>query len=251
MTEIAPHGEAGGVKAESRPLVIVPCFNESASIAGVLADLRTYLPDADILVIDDGSTDFTHLQVTEPARCLRLPVNLGIGGAVQTGLIYAARHGHEFCVQVDGDGQHPARVLPDLLRAARQTGADILIGSRYLSTSGGDQSSAPRRMGGRVIGAALLLCFGGARISDPTSGMRVMSRRAIRLFAQHYPADFPEPVSLAWGRARGFAIAEMPVAMRPRQGGVSSLGGLRGVSYMVRVVTAILLARISVPLGKQ
>lgn len=224
---------------------MVPCFNESGAIARLLTEIQETCPAYDVLVVDDGSTDGTHRLVRPPARCVRLPVNLGIGGAVQTGIQFAERAGYDFCVQIDGDGQHPPDAVPCLVQVAVQGGCQLVIGSRYLGSREGFQSTPMRRLGSRLIGRALHFCFGGARITDPTSGLRVMDRRAIALFSRHYPADYPEPVSIAWLLARGLQVRELAVSMRKRQAGTSSIRLLRTVSYMVRVLSYVLLARFT------
>ena len=228
-----------------RVVLILPCYNESGSIAGLLSEIKDELGCWDVIVVDDGSTDGTHRLVQPPARCIRLPSNVGIGGAVQTGIQFAEREGYDYCIQVDGDGQHPPQLIPKLLEEAQRSRAQLVIGSRYAERTEGFRSTAMRRFGSRLIGATLHACFGGERITDPTSGMRVMDRRAIRFFARHYPADYPEPVSIAWLLARRLHVRELPVWMRERQAGVSSIRLMKTASYMVRVVCYILLARVT------
>jgi glycosyltransferase involved in cell wall biosynthesis len=228
-----------------RILVVVPCFNEAGSVGALLTEIGEKAPSCDVLVVDDGSTDGTDRLVRPPARCVRLPANLGIGGAVQTGIQFAERAGYDYCIQIDGDGQHPPELVLPLIQAAIESGSQLVIGSRYLGSGDGFQSTAMRRLGSRLIGRALHLCFGGDRITDPTSGLRVMDRRAMTFFARHYPADYPEPVSIAWLLARGFRVREFPVRMRERSAGVSSIGLMKTVSYMVRVVSHVLLARFT------
>ena len=228
-----------------RLLVIVPCFNEAASIARVIQDIRAHAAFADVLVIDDGSSDATCAEAAKWARCVRLPVNLGIGGAVQTGIRFADRNGYDACIQVDGDGQHPADQIERLLAATRAARPQIVVGSRYLDDNDGFKSSWLRRLGSRVISAALRTCFAASRITDPTSGFRLMDRRAIEFFSRHYPTDFPEPISIAWALANGFEVIETPVMMRERQGGTSSIRLFKTWSYMIRVVVYIVLARMT------
>jgi glycosyltransferase involved in cell wall biosynthesis len=233
-----------------RVLLIVPCLNEAGSIVSLLREIQAQASGCDVLVVDDGSTDGTHRLVGPPARCVRLPANLGIGGAVQAGIQFAERERYDFCVQIDGDGQHPPELVAELLENAIETGSQLVIGSRYLAPTDGFQSTAMRRLGSRIIGRTIHFCFGGARITDPTSGLRVMDRRAIAFFAHHYPTDFPEPVSIAWGLARGFRVREVAVRMRERQAGVSSIRLMKTVSYMVRVVSYVLLARFTILPGE-
>jgi len=231
----------------SELLVIVPCFNEAASVAGVIRDIRTHADFADILVVDDGSNDATGLEAAKWARCIRLPINLGIGGAVQTGIKFADRNGYGACVQIDGDGQHPADQIAKLLAMMRSKQAQIIVGSRYLDNNDGFKSSFMRRLGGRVISETLRICFGSCKITDPTSGFRLMDRRAIEFFSRHYPTDFPEPISIAWALANGLEVVETPVTMRRRQAGMSSIRMFRTWSYMIRVVVYIVLARMTSP----
>jgi len=226
-----------------RLLVIVPCFNEAASVARVIQDIRANADFADILVVDDGSSDATRREAARWARCIRLPVNLGIGGAVQTGIRFADRNGYDACIQVDGDGQHPADQIAGLVVTMRAQRAQLVIGSRYMDDNDGFKSSFMRRLGGWVISKTLGICFGPCKITDPTSGFRLMNRDAIEFFSRRYPTDFPEPISIAWALVRGFEIIEAPVVMRRRQAGISSIRMLRTLSYMIRVVVYIILAR--------
>ena len=228
----------------SRLLLIIPCFNEAGSIAALLQEARQVLPEADLLVIDDGSQDETAAAAAPHAPVVRLLANLGIGGAVQTGVKYAHAHDYDFCAQMDGDGQHPPAEYRKLLARAAETSANIVIGTRY-----GDlvsfRSTLLRRAGSRLIGRVLAVTCGGARATDPTSGMRLFDRRAMAIFAAHYPADYPEPISLAWARRAGLNVAEVPVAMRERTAGRSSLAGIhKSLSYMLRVIGYVLVAAI-------
>jgi glycosyltransferase involved in cell wall biosynthesis len=226
-----------------RVLAIIPCHNEVDSIGPLLREFERDAPFCDVLVVDDGSSDGTHAAVDGSARCARLPTNLGIGGAVQTGIKFAAANGYDYCIQIDGDGQHPPSEILGLLQHAQRTGSAIAIGSRYLERKG-FQSSPLRRLGGQLIGGALGLLFGGKRVSDPTSGMRLMDRRAIQLFSAHYPLDYPEPISVGWALAQGLPVSEAQVEMRSRVAGQSSIRLLRTASYMVRVIFYISLSKI-------
>lgn len=226
-----------------RVLLIVPSYNEAASIRGVLEEIASLRPACDAVVIDDGSTDDTSGRVTAPAICLRHVSNLGIGAAVQTGVRYARNHGYSLVVQVDGDGQHPPDQVPALLRAYRERRANVIVGSRYLGPKS-FQSTLGRRVGGRVIGWTLKRLYGGPLVTDPTSGLRLFDAEAIALFSERYPHDYPEPISLAWALSEGLTVREVPVAMRERASGSSSIGGIRRLSYMIRAVSYILLARV-------
>jgi glycosyltransferase involved in cell wall biosynthesis len=224
-------------------LLIVPSYNEAANITGVLEGIASLRPACDVVVVDDGSTDGTSARVTPPAICLRHVCNLGIGAAVQTGVRYARDNGYSFAVQVDGDGQHPPDEVATLLAAYRMQPANIIAGSRYLGAKS-FQSTLSRRLGGRVIGWTLRRLYGGPLVTDPTSGMRLFDRRAIALFSVRYPHDYPEPISLAWAMCAGLTVREVPVTMLARASGSSSIAGLRRVSYMIRVVSYILLSRM-------
>lgn len=227
----------------ARVLLIIPCYNEQDSIASLLEEISQRCPDHEVLVIDDGSRDNTFDIARAKAPTVRLVRNLGIGGAVQTGIKYALRHDFDFCVQIDGDGQHPPGEVGKLMSAYAQKPAAITVGSRYL-TDGNFRSTWGRRLGGQTIASALNKLFVGCQVSDPTSGMRLMDRRAMTFFARHYPYDFPEPISLAWALRAGLNVRDVPVEMRAREHGKSSIIGVKPVAYMFRVLGYIVLARV-------
>jgi glycosyltransferase involved in cell wall biosynthesis len=222
---------------------VIPCFNEADAIGSLLDEMQALALPCDPLVIDDGSTDGTYAVASRRGLCVRLQHNLGIGGAVQTGIKYAARQGYDFCVQIDGDGQHPPDQVLTLLKAHAALKTNIVVGSRYRRHDT-DRSTWARRLGGRIIARALAGTFGAGPISDPTSGLRLMDRKAIAFFAERYPHDFPEPISIAWAFRHGLTVGETPVKMRARDHGASSIGGWKALSYMVRVLFYILLARL-------
>ena len=226
-------------------LAIVPCFNEAQSVARVIDDLKKCAQELDVLVIDDGSSDRTFDVASQTARCVRLPINLGIGGAVQTGIRYALHEGYHFVIQVDGDGQHPATEIAKLVEAATHQpspSSQIVVGSRFLGESD-FRSSSLRRVGIRVISLALSWLF-RQKVTDPTSGFRLLDRKAIELFANEYPKDFPEPVSLALALENGIRVTEVSVRMLAREAGRSSIGGLKSLSYMIRVIGYLALVRV-------
>jgi glycosyltransferase involved in cell wall biosynthesis len=235
-------GQPAGAGQLDRVLLIVPSYNEAANISAVLGEIALLRPACDVVVVDDGSTDGTSSRVIPPAVCLRHVCNLGIGAAVQTGVRYARQHDYALALQVDGDGQHPPDQVATLLAAYRNEPADVIVGSRYLGP-GNFRSTMGRRIGSRVIGWTLKRLYGGPLVTDPTSGMRLFGARAIALFADRYPHDYPEPISLAWALREGFTVREVPVTMRARASGQSSIGGIRRLSYMIRVVSYILLSR--------
>jgi len=226
-----------------RILLVIPCFNEAGSIGNLLSEIAATGCDYHTLVVDDGSSDATSAVASRSSPVARLAQNLGIGGAVQTGIKYAARQDFDFCIQIDGDGQHDPRAIATLLNAYSKDPANITIGSRFIDNAG-FCSTRMRRAGIRLIVLALNGLFAGGRITDPTSGMRLLDRSAIAFFAKSYPTDFPEPISLAWAMRAGLTVNEVPVEMRPRETGVSSIDGLKSASYMIRVLGYILLARL-------
>ena len=222
-------------------LAIIPCYNEAASLPALLEQMARHCPELDLLVIDDASTDNTAEVVSGKLPVIRLVRNLGIGGAVQTGLKYALRNGYELALQIDGDGQHPPEQIPNMLAHYREVPVNILIGSRFLE-EGGFNSTFLRRQGIFLIRWTLNLLY-GSRITDPTSGMRLMDRKAIVLFSEHYPQDYPEPISIANALEQGMSVAEVSVSMRSRMSGKSTISGLRSLIYMIQVVGYILLTR--------
>jgi glycosyltransferase involved in cell wall biosynthesis len=226
-----------------KSLAIVPAYNEEATIAAVIDSLRANVPDYDVVVVDDGSTDATADAAERAgAQVLRLPFNLGIGGAVQSGFKYALDGGYDFCVQVDGDGQHDP-VLVARLREAIEAdpGLDMVVGSRFLTSDYRYPAPVSRRTGIHIF-AAICSAIVGQRISDPTSGFRLCNRRAIALFARDYPHDYPEVeavLMLHWHRLR---VREVPVQMHERGGGQSSLRGSgKSAYYMIKVLLAIFI----------
>jgi glycosyltransferase involved in cell wall biosynthesis len=223
-----------------RVLVIVPAFNEARNLPAVAADLRASGEPIDVCVVDDGSTDGTaEAAAGVGLTVLRLPVNLGIGGAVQAGYLWAQQRGYDVAVQFDGDGQHDASSLGAILAPLRRGDADLVVGSRFLA-EGGFRSTVLRRAGIRYLSWFLRLRC-GARVTDPTSGFRAAGRRAIALFAHGYPSDYPEPEAIALAQRNGLRIAEVPTTMREREHGASSITALRALYYLVKVSTALLI----------
>jgi glycosyltransferase involved in cell wall biosynthesis len=230
-----------------RVAVIVPAYNEAANLPRVIEELRQCCPTWDVLVVDDGSTDNSGAVAAGcGARVLRLPFNLGIGGAVQAGLIYAARHAYDACVQVDGDAQHEGPETVKLVRTLLESGVDVVVGSRFLG-EGGFRSTASRRLGISVLRGTIRLLT-GQTVSDPTSGHRAFGRNAIALLARNYPQDYPEPEAIYLLLRSGLRALEIPVRMRARQSGRSSIGVVDSLLYMVKVLLSILVQATKRPL---
>ncbi len=222
-------------------IVIIPAYNEAENIALVLAALRQTAPEFDCIVVNDGSSDATAAVCREQnCRVLSLAVNLGIGGAVQTGYRYAAQNGYDVAVQIDGDGQHDPAYLAAMLDALTERGADMVIGSRFL-VGEGYQSTPLRRWGIRYF-SLLIRLLTGTTVTDPTSGFRMVRKELIEAFAADYPPDYPEPESVAKLLRRGGKVVELPVQMRARGGGSSSIGALASLYYLIKVTFAILLS---------
>lgn len=226
-----------------KKIAIVPAYNEQAAIGGVVDELRAFDPDLDVLVVDDASHDATARRArARGARVITLPFNLGIGGAVQTGFRYAADHGYELAVRVDGDGQHDPSELGPLVDAVRSGGADICVGSRFVGPEG-YRSSATRRIGIRILARTVSLLT-RQRVTDTTSGFQVLNRKAIELFASDYPHDYPEVEAAVMVHKHRLRLVESPVRMRERAGGESSIRGFQTVYYMSKVMLAILIGAL-------
>jgi glycosyltransferase involved in cell wall biosynthesis len=222
-----------------RRVAIVPALNEEATVPRVIDELRAFDPGLDIVVIDDGSRDGTvDAAEAKGARVLRLPFNLGIGGAVQTGFRFAFENDYDIAVRVDGDGQHDPSQLGLVLAPVLAGEADIAVGSRFAASAGGYRSSRSRRVGIRVL-AWTVSRIVGQRVTDTTSGFQALNRRAIALFAADYPHDYPEVEATVMLFRHRLRLSEVPVTMRERGGGRSSITALRSVYYMVKVLLAI------------
>ncbi len=221
-------------------LIIVPAYNEEASLPGVLSDLREHVPSADVVVVNDGSQDATARIAHEMGvKALDLPFNLGIGGAVQAGYVYAARKEYDIAVQFDGDGQHIGREIGKLLRPLEAGSADIVIGSRFL-VPGAYKAPLFRSFGIRIFSCTLSRVLSTV-ITDSTSGFRAANRRAIEFFARMYPDDYPEVESLVLAHKVNLRMVEVAVTMQERTGGKSSITPMRSVYYMTKVLMAIFI----------
>ncbi|MBX3025568.1 glycosyltransferase family 2 protein [bacterium] len=225
----------------SRNLLIIPAYNEGASIQGVIYAVRPFI-DGDIVVIDDGSEDETaDLARAAGAAVIRHPCNLGIGAAVQTGFLYGLNRGYDYVVRQDGDGQHDPKQIPRLLEVLQQGDADIVVGSRFLAREG-YQSTWVRRVGIVVLGIVSRLV--GTHVTDPTSGYWAVNRRALTVLARSHPDDYPETEALVLASRAGCRVREVPVIMYARIAGQSSIGSIYSGFYMLKVVLALLIGRL-------
>lgn len=225
-------------------LVIVPAYNEAGSIRQVVEELRTCCPECDYVVVNDCSTDQTREILRQlGAGYVEHPANLGIGGGVQTGYQYALERGYDAAIQFDGDGQHDARYIAGLLAPLERDEADVVIGSRFLEKEG-FQSSAMRRLGIQML-SGLIYWLSGVRVRDVTSGMRAVNRAMIAEYARNYAQDYPEPEAVLTAGLLGARIVEVPVRMRQRQAGRSSINLLRSAYYMLKVSIALVLDRLA------
>lgn len=223
-----------------RVLIIVPAFNEARNLPGVLRALSAACPTYDICVVDDGSSDATSAVAARAgATVLRHAVNLGIGGAVQVGYLWAREHDYDAAVQIDGDGQHDPAYIAEAIRPIVAGRADVVIGSRFIAP-GGFRSTFARRAGIRYLTWFLRLRC-GARTTDPTSGFRAAGRKAIALFAAWYPSDYPEPEAIAFATRNHLRLSEVPVRMLEREHGKSTINAWRSLYYLVKVSIALVL----------
>ena len=223
-----------------RSIAIVPAFNEEGALGAVLEEIAAAEPELEIVVIDDGSTDGTaRVAAAAGVAVVTLPFNVGIGGAVQTGYQYALEHGFELAIQVDGDGQHDPREIGHVVAPILEGRADLVVGTRFV-TGGGYRGTRLRRVGIRLFAAVVSLLV-RQRVSDTTSGFRAVNRKALRLFADHYPHDYPEVESIVLLSRHGLRMLEVPVQMRVRETGNSSITALRAAYYMIKVLLALFI----------
>lgn len=226
-----------------KKLIIIPAFNEESNIEKTVTAIQKNAQGFDYVIINDCSGDNTRQICEENGyNIVNLPINLGIGGAVQTGYKYALEHGYDVAVQVDGDGQHDPEFLSTMAEHLMDNGLDMVIGSRFIEKEG-FQSSALRRIG-IIFFSKLIKILTGTLITDPTSGLRMIGRNAMALFAVDYPRDYPEPESVVAVIQRGMRVEEIPVVMKEREGGVSSISLKKSVYYMIKVTLAIMIERI-------
>ena len=221
-----------------RRIAIVPAYNEEHNIGRVVSELHAFDPGLDVVVVSDGSADRTaEVAAANGAHVVRLPFNLGIGGAVQTGFQYAHENGYELVVRCDGDGQHDPAELPGVLAPVLAGEADIAVGSRFVEGEG-YRSSATRRIGIRLL-ALIVSAIARQRVTDTTSGFQALNRKALELFAADYPHDYPEVEGMVMTIKHRLRLVEVPVSMREREHGRSSITALRSIYYMAKVLVAL------------
>lgn len=224
-----------------KKLIIIPAYNEEESIVNVIKNIQKDAPYYDYVIINDGSTDATKdICIRENFNFIDLPINLGIGGAVQTGYKYALENDYDYAVQIDGDGQHDCKDLDNLLNHLLKNNLNMVIGSRFLKKAG-FQSTLARRMG-IVYFSKIIKWLTGVTVTDPTSGYRMCDKSVIKVFAKDYPTDYPEPESIVSIIKQGYKIGETDAHMKERQGGVSSINAFKAVYYMIKVTLAILVS---------
>ena len=236
--------------ASLRRVAIVPAYNEQRNVGRVVRELHDFDPGLDVVVVSDGSRDGTAAEAAQAgATVLSLPFNLGIGGAVQTGFRYAYEEGYELAVRCDGDGQHIPSELDKVIAPVVAGEADIAVGSRFAGADG-YRSSGARRIGIRLL-AFVVSTIARQKVTDTTSGFQALNRRALELFAADYPHDYPEVEGMVMTIKHKLRLTEVPVQMRERQHGRSSITALRSIYYMAKVLTALfvgLFRRDVVPL---
>jgi glycosyltransferase involved in cell wall biosynthesis len=225
-----------------RTVAVVPAYDEEGAIAGVVQGIRAFDPSIDIVVVDDGSTDSTAaVAASTGAAVVRLPFNLGIGGAVQTGFRYALEHGYEVAVRLDGDGQHDPAELPKLLAPLERGEADVVTGSRFQDGEDAYRPPLARRLGITWF-AKLVSLLARQRVTDTTSGFQALNERGIALFARDYPSDYPEVEATVLVLKHRLRLVEVPVRMLEREHGTSSITFVRSVYYAIKVTLALFVA---------
>lgn len=227
-----------------KTILIIPAYNEQDNIVNTILDIKRNADNVDYVVINDCSTDATKSVLkAKKANYLDLPVNLGIGGGVQAGYLYALEHGYDIAIQFDGDGQHDAAYIKDLIAPIESGQADVVIGSRFIQKEG-FQSSFMRRLGIKFLSKLIyILC--DVQVSDVTSGMRAVNKKMIREFSNNYAQDYPEPEAILASGLLGARIVEVPVRMHERQNGVSSINTLKSIYYMIKVTLALVIGRLT------
>ena len=224
-------------------LIIIPAYNEEKSIDKVVENLINNYPQYDYLIVNDGSTDRTEEICREKNyNFVTLPVNLGIGGGVQTGYMYAVKNDYDIAIQTDGDGQHNPEYIEKLIEPIVKGEADMTIGSRFIEKEG-FQTSFMRRMGINIIKGVIKMCC-GVTIKDNTSGFRASSKELTKYFSENYAQDYPEPEAIVTSVLNGYTVKEVPVVMNEREEGVSSINAAKSVYYMIKVSLALMIHRL-------
>ena len=226
-----------------KKIAVIPAYNEAGNIEKTVQDIIENAPSFDYLVINDCSQDKKEeICKKNGFPIINLPINMGIGGGVQTGYLYALRNGYDIAVQFDGDGQHDAKYLEKMAEVLEKENIDMVIGSRYIIKEG-FQSTEMRRIGIRFF-ANLIKVLTGQSITDPTSGMRMINKNVLQIFAENYPKDYPEPESVVTLLKNDMKVKEIPVCMKERKEGVSSISPINAVYYMIKVSVAVLIAAL-------
>lgn len=226
-------------------LIIIPAYNEEENIERVANNLINNYPQYDYVIINDCSKDNTEaVCVRNKYNYISLPINLGIGGGVQSGYLYAFKNGYDIAVQMDGDGQHNPAYIDKLIEPIIENKYDMVIGSRFIEKQG-FQTSFMRRFGINVIKAVIKMCC-GVKITDTTSGFRAVNNKLIKYYSEEYAHDYPEPEAIVAAVLNGYNVGEIPVVMEERTGGVSSINAKRSVYYMIKVSLALILFRLSI-----
>lgn len=237
------------MNSPAKILVLIPCYNEEANIVSTVERLRTVCPEVDYLVINDCSTDHSaELLKSHGYPYLDLPVNLGIGGGVQCGYLYARDNGYDVAVQLDGDGQHDPAYLQAVVAPVLAGELDMCIGSRFI-TRKGFQTSFMRRVGIRFL-SWLIHLLTGRRVLDVTSGFRATNARLTSYFADHYATDYPEPEAILAATLAGYRVGEAPVIMQERRGGISSIRSFKSAYYMIKVSLSLIIDRLAIQKSK-
>lgn len=227
-----------------KKLIIIPAYNEAENLPKVISDIKLLGNEFDYIIINDGSMDDTQKVCEENSfNVVQLPINSGIGVAVQTGYKYALQNNYDIAIQIDGDGQHDVSYLKKILAPLENGEVDVVIGSRFIECEG-FQSSGARRVGIKLLSFFIWLCT-GVKVKDVTSGFRAVDRKFIKIFADDYSKDYPEPEAIVTTKMYGGRITEMPVVMKERENGNSSITLWKSVYYMFKVTLAIFVKRLS------
>ncbi len=226
----------------NKTLVIIPTYNEESTLRDVVCRIKNTLPESNVLVINDGSTDKTsEVAKSSGAMVLDLPYNLGIGNTIQTGFLFATQRGYDIVLRLDADGQHRPEDAKSIMEPVLNGTADMVVGSRFLLSNDGFKSTLVRRVGIKFFSTFVSLII-RKRVTDPTSGFQAMNEKAIRFFAREYPPDYPEIEALVLANKAGFIVKEVPVEMLERKGGQSSINFLNSIYYVLEVLTSIVVS---------